>query len=676
MKNNMRKYFISGEVHYFRVPRADWNKRLDLLIESGASCVATYIPWIIHEPEEGTFIFSESPETDLDGFLTLCKEKGLDVIARPGPYQYSELRWCGLPAWLCENHPEIMAQDQNGKAYNNFAVSYLHPLFLDKTKKWFDAVLPILAKHDKSRGGAVKYVQIDNEMGFHEWFGGWDYHRDVMGWGKKNGPWAEYQKLKPAAEYHDFHFSKIAEFASILAKWMREAGIKCSLMHNAANPNMVSYFLETIEMLDDDFLLGMDMYFNLGMDFEANNPTPIFAANGFLGFEQLRLMDQVPSVLEMQAGNCADWPPTTPQNLECWYNTCLAMGMKGVNWYVFTGGPNPPKVGGDGDLYDYCAAVGPFGEIRPSYNVLKNFSEFVNTENWLVDAEMDHNYLLGLDWAHPRGKNDKIDSIFGNPEAWDLLRKGVIITGFSASYVPKVVDLALDDWLCDIHLPLVIGASHRMSRAIQNNIVAFVKGGGKVLIAPFIPVFDENNESYTVLTDFIGAAGPFDELTRSVDFCFGEMTNISVRAAYSCVPPEGGQVLGFDKFSGKTTVWEKGFASGGKVLWLGMSWKHCKHIQTKMFSSIMEKLSAPEPAVYCDNPYIWAVTRSYQDKSCLFVMNLFASPMEATITPKNKTPMQLNLNAMETRIILPNYPTTLDSLNKIPLQHKIHYQHR
>ena len=33
-------------------PHDDWRRRLTLLKESGANTVATYIPWIIHEPEE------------------------------------------------------------------------------------------------------------------------------------------------------------------------------------------------------------------------------------------------------------------------------------------------------------------------------------------------------------------------------------------------------------------------------------------------------------------------------------------------------------------------------------------------------------------------------------------------------------------------------------------------
>ena len=42
--NGERKFLVSGEIHYFRVPKSDWEKRLLLLKEAGGNCVATYIP--------------------------------------------------------------------------------------------------------------------------------------------------------------------------------------------------------------------------------------------------------------------------------------------------------------------------------------------------------------------------------------------------------------------------------------------------------------------------------------------------------------------------------------------------------------------------------------------------------------------------------------------------------
>ena len=56
-------------------------------------------------------------------------------------------------------------------------------------------------------------------------------------------------------------------------------------------------------------------------------------------------MGYPPSVLEIPGGSASDWPPITPNDALTTYLTNLAFGMKGSNYYIFTGGPNPPGAG-------------------------------------------------------------------------------------------------------------------------------------------------------------------------------------------------------------------------------------------------------------------------------------------------------------------------------------------
>ncbi|MFA6292360.1 MAG: beta-galactosidase, partial [Victivallales bacterium] len=121
-------FAVSGEFHYFRVPHADWRRRLELFKKAGGNAIATYIPWLLHEPTEGDIRFGDKPERDLEAFLRLCLELKLFVIARPGPYQYSELKYDGLPGWLCDGYPEILARDVHGKSFRPSSVSFHHPL--------------------------------------------------------------------------------------------------------------------------------------------------------------------------------------------------------------------------------------------------------------------------------------------------------------------------------------------------------------------------------------------------------------------------------------------------------------------------------------------------------------------------------------------------------------------
>ena len=132
-----RKFLISGEFPYFRVSKSDWSRRLDLFIECGGNCVASYVPWLIHEPEEGKILFDDCNERDLTDFIKIVAKKGLMLVLRPGPYVYSELVNSGLPRWLVNDYPELLARDIDGKIFSRESVSYLHPLFLEKVEKWY-----------------------------------------------------------------------------------------------------------------------------------------------------------------------------------------------------------------------------------------------------------------------------------------------------------------------------------------------------------------------------------------------------------------------------------------------------------------------------------------------------------------------------------------------------------
>ncbi|WP_459567118.1 beta-galactosidase, partial [Enterobacter hormaechei] len=64
----------------------------------GANTVETYIPWNIHEPEEGVFDFEGMK--DIRAFVKLAESLGLMVILRPSVYICAECEFGGLPAWL------------------------------------------------------------------------------------------------------------------------------------------------------------------------------------------------------------------------------------------------------------------------------------------------------------------------------------------------------------------------------------------------------------------------------------------------------------------------------------------------------------------------------------------------------------------------------------------------
>ncbi len=692
-----RKFLVSGEFHYFRVPKEDWKKRLLLLREAGGNCVATYIPWILHEPVEGDIRFGDIPQRDLESFLQLCGRLNFLVVCRPGPYQYSELKYDGLPGWLCDGYPELLARNIKGEIFRGSSVSYLHPTFLKKVKTWFDVVCPLLARYMVSKGGPVAMVQIDNElMGIHEWFGGWDYNPETMGFGTETGRYASFLKEKyidvmalnvaytstytsisevdPTEEvesgwmgnvrkikdYQDFYFLTIAEYVRTLYKWIRESGINCQIVHNSANPNMNAFFLETIREMGSDFLLGSDHYYNLNQEWNQNNPTPQYAVNIYYSNEMLRLMGYPATIFELPGGSFSDWPPVTKEDTLCCYLTNTALGMKGSNYYIFTGGPNPEGVSHHGDIYDYGASVGAFGEIRPSYESQKTYGRFLDENAWMSGAERVPDFFIGMDWEQARSKTyfaGKSDIGFSNTDAWAFLRKGVLTTAFCASLSGNLLDLSNlsfqeSDMKSDEEneakiientevqaksatggLPLFIATSACMSEQIQKSLIHFVKCGGKLLLAPVIPQLDDNFKPCTMLRDFLGAGESKLFTKTSPVLSVGPVHNILVTGSLweNTLRPAQARLIASEEVTGTELGWKMDFAGGGTVIWLGLQWMHSKHEHTDMLRFLLNELGCDNPAVHCDNPNVWTSLRSDGERQMLFVMNLLSANMSAEI---------------------------------------------
>ena len=70
---------MAGEIHYFRVDRAEWEDRLDKLVEVGCTCVAAYIPWLFDELPDGSIDVTgrTRPERDLGAFIDCVPNVGL-----------------------------------------------------------------------------------------------------------------------------------------------------------------------------------------------------------------------------------------------------------------------------------------------------------------------------------------------------------------------------------------------------------------------------------------------------------------------------------------------------------------------------------------------------------------------------------------------------------------------
>lgn len=140
---------ISGAMHYFRIPREYWHDRLLKLKECGFNTVETYTCWNLHEPKENVFDFSGM--LDLEAYIDIANELGLNVILRPGPYICAEWEMGGLPAWLLN--------------YPNLTIRCNDELFISKVERYYNELLGRIVPKLSTNGGNIIMMQIENEYG-------------------------------------------------------------------------------------------------------------------------------------------------------------------------------------------------------------------------------------------------------------------------------------------------------------------------------------------------------------------------------------------------------------------------------------------------------------------------------------------------------------------------------
>ncbi|XP_051560701.1 beta-galactosidase [Myxocyprinus asiaticus] len=141
--------YISGSIHYSRIPRVYWKDRLLKMYMAGLNAIQTYVPWNFHEPVPGQYDFSG--DRDLEHFLQLCQDIGLLVIMRPGPYICAEWDMGGLPAWLLKKKDIVLRSSD--------------PDYIAAVDKWMGKLLPIINRYLYQNGGPIITVQVENEYG-------------------------------------------------------------------------------------------------------------------------------------------------------------------------------------------------------------------------------------------------------------------------------------------------------------------------------------------------------------------------------------------------------------------------------------------------------------------------------------------------------------------------------
>lgn len=150
---------VMGEIHYSRVPQADWERELMKMKSGGITVAATYIFWNHHEAREGEFDWSGN--RNLRAFIRTCGKVGLDVVIRVGPFCHGEVYLGGFPEWIV---------DKAKADPKHFALRSEAPGFLAAVTRLYGEIFDQISGLQWKDGGPVIGMQLENEYG-----GRWSY---------------------------------------------------------------------------------------------------------------------------------------------------------------------------------------------------------------------------------------------------------------------------------------------------------------------------------------------------------------------------------------------------------------------------------------------------------------------------------------------------------------------
>lgn len=491
------RILMSAEVHYFRLHRPDWADRLDKLAAAGCDVVATYMPWLVHETASGEIDLTgaTSEYRDLVGFLELAAERGLLVLARPGPFVMAELKNEGIPFRVYRDHPDAVPLGWDGEPAPTRTLDYLEPGYLGDVARWYAAIMPVLAERLVTRGGPVAAVQLDNEVGMLSWVSNTPELTDrtladLATWAEQShgreasfnrygadpgetDAWArhwrgggntgtEQQQLMLHHDLGAHHRDRYARYLlglRDLAIGHGVEGVPFVVNLHGTSAGRGRTFPIGISQLSQAYAgvpqltSGSDHY--LG-DLTVGNVPDVYTMNAFMA--AVHDADQPLTSLEFEAGT-GDYGEdlsllTGPETAELKTRLCVAQGNRLISYYLFAGGHNPPldepvgdgndRIAFTGERHGFAAPVDPEGRLSTTYDGTAAAVRAVRGAEHLL-ADMDQVYddiVLGFvpdhyltEYCHPNTpvRRTQIAELerYRGMGPRDILARALVLGGYS-----------------------------------------------------------------------------------------------------------------------------------------------------------------------------------------------------------------------------------------------------
>ena len=524
--------------------------------EIGLTSTSIYVPWNWHhlDPDASPdFEGRTSPERDLRGAMDEIEAAGLDCIFRPGPFITAEWRNGGIPDWLWDREPGVLALDATGGVsmpdHPYPGITHAHPAYRAAEAAWLEAACAIAAEHLASRGGSVIDLQLDDEPSYWQRISmgslAADYNPVLVsspggGSPSRFGEWllARYGSLDAIDAAYSTRWSRGADIAPPSEPMVEPSDLPrhadwFDFKLHEINLDMAFQY-ETVVGTGIDVPVSMLFPYLLSLnavrftDFIEERDIPIHLTNevypslfGPASSDERKLGDIVAShetylgvwhrghgpaiSMELQGSNSTN---ITPGAMEILYAITVARGIKGINIYMMVGGENPPgfeNVTGRG--YDISAPIAMNGGERPHAGVLRKLSKVIGAggaallegeaprDTWIgCLAPFERAAVVGGD-GPMREVAELLTTTFSGGEMGMSRASSLpsLMTVSSVSFGAVDLERATVEELAALPQVWVPGAPH-MHREVQERLAEAVRAGAHLVILPEVPRLDERGQ--------------------------------------------------------------------------------------------------------------------------------------------------------------------------------------
>ncbi|MGM7702760.1 beta-galactosidase [Pseudalkalibacillus sp. Hm43] len=553
---------MCGEIHYYRLSPEEWQDRLDKLKSAGCNAVASYVPWLCHEPQEGAIELhgQTRPELDLAGFIDLCEKNDLYFFVRPGPFIMAEMKNEGIPHWVMDKHPDIVPVTWDGRQVLAKTLDYLAPGFLAETRKWFEAVMEVIAPRLYPNGGNIIGVQLDNEIGMLSWVSNSPDLTDVVledftRWLKEQYDVGQLEQRYPfdldnetvrsgairspkenyAPSLHlDLGYymrNRFARYVATLRGYAEEFGVKdvpfVVNIHGTGGGRALTYPIGISQLYESytqapGYISGSDIYFG---DLTMGTFQDLYLINGFM--DAVHNPDQPLTSVEFNCGD-GNFGEThsgryDPSAADFKIRMCIAQGNRMINYYLFTGGRNyrldetfddgNDRIAHTGERHGFAAPVSPEGELNYTFpRMARATRTMMAVADKLAVMEEEHDnvsfafipdyFMTESRYPESEQMREMYQNIEANraPAAWENLARAMLLAGYRFGSV-DIQNKPLDPKATPV---LVLASALYLDRTVQQKLVDYMNVGGRIMLYGQVPNYDLEAKPCTILAEALG----------------------------------------------------------------------------------------------------------------------------------------------------------------------------